>query len=85
MGTEETLTTSSRCPDSTAESTASSEAFGSNGASSVASITGCGFERLERSTVAMPMSFVARIVSGLVGTEIPPRRAFEDPSRLAAT
>src|SRR6266478_1585901 len=85
IGTEETLTTSSRCPDSRAESTASSEAFGSNGASSVASITGRGFERLERSTAEMPMSSVARIVSGLVGTEVPARRAFEDPARLATT
>src|SRR5437588_5570480 len=85
MGTEETLTTSSRCPDSRAESTASSEALGSNGASSVASITGRASERLERSTVATPMSSVARISSGLVGPEVPTRRAFEDPSCLAAT
>src|ERR1700704_3013859 len=85
MGTEETLTTSSRCPDSRAESTASSEAFGSNGASSVASITGRGFERLVRSTVVMPMSSVERISSGLVGPEVPTRRAFEDPPCLAAT
>ena len=85
MGTEETLTTSSRCPDSRAESTASSEAFGSNGVSSVASITGRAPERLERSTAVMPMSSVARIVSGLVGTEVPTRHAFEDSSCLAAT
>src|ERR1700730_11477967 len=85
MGTEETLTTSSRCPDSKAESTASSEALGSNGASSVASITGRGFGRLERSTAVMPMSSVGRISSGLVGTEVPTRRALDDPSCLAAT
>jgi len=31
------------------------------------------------------MSSVERISSGLVGTEVPTRRAFEDPSCLAAT
>jgi hypothetical protein len=33
----------------------------------------------------MPMSSAERISSGLVGTEVPTRRAFEDPSCLAAT